>query len=76
MRLLRTKQVIAMTGLSRMTIYRLERAGLFPTRRQLSRNLVGWKEDDIQAWIESRPAGFSDRRNGQAQLGLFPTAPL
>ena len=47
MKLLRIRQVIQITGLSRMTIYRLELAGTFPKRRQLSENSVGWLEADI-----------------------------
>ena len=40
MKLLRVTQVAAMTSLSRMTIWRLEKAGEFPARRQLGRNSV------------------------------------
>jgi predicted DNA-binding transcriptional regulator AlpA len=47
MRFLRTKQVMQATGLSRMTIYRLELRGNFPKRRQLSENSVAWLESDI-----------------------------
>ncbi len=35
MRFLRIRQVMQVTGLSRMTIYRLERTGNFPQRRRL-----------------------------------------
>jgi prophage regulatory protein len=38
-----------------MTIYRLELAGKFPKRRQLSENSVAWLEADIAEWIDSRP---------------------
>jgi prophage regulatory protein len=55
MKLLRIRQVIQITGLSRMTTYRLELAGKFPKRRQLSENSVAWLEADISQWIDSRP---------------------
>jgi len=55
MKFLRIRQVMQATGLSRMTIYRLELAGKFPKRRQLSENSVAWLEADISAWIDSRP---------------------
>jgi prophage regulatory protein len=71
MRLLRTKEVTAVTGLSRMTIYRLELSGAFPRRRRLSRNSVGWLEEDIKSWIASRPAGPCDCRGLSPQIGLF-----
>jgi len=47
MKLLRTQQVIQVTGLSHMTIWRLERSGEFPKRRRLGRISVAWIEDDI-----------------------------
>lgn len=55
MQFLRIKQVMQVTGLSRMTIYRLELADKFPKRRQLSENSVAWLESDISEWIETRP---------------------
>jgi len=56
MKFLRIRQVIQLTGLSRMTIYRLEVAGEFPKRRQLSKNSVAWLDTDIEQWAQSRPA--------------------
>lgn len=55
MRFLRILQVMQLTGLSRMTIYRLELAGKFPKRRRLSENSVAWLESDIAAWADSCP---------------------
>lgn len=55
MRLLRLREVLKVTGLSRTTIYRLESRGKFPSRRQLSANAVAWLEDDVSAWIGARP---------------------
>lgn len=55
MKFLRIGQVLQLTGLSRMTIYRLELAGEFPRRRRLSKNSVAWLDSDIAQWAESRP---------------------
>ena len=55
MKFLRIKHVMQLTGLSRMTIYRLELAGEFPKRRRLSKNSVAWLDTDITEWAESRP---------------------
>jgi prophage regulatory protein len=55
MKFLRIRQVMQLTGLSRMTIYRLELAGRFPKRRRLSENSVAWLESDIAGWANSRP---------------------
>jgi prophage regulatory protein len=52
--ILRRPEVSARTGLSSPTIWRLERAGKFPARVQLSANSVGWHESEVEAWIESR----------------------
>ncbi len=54
-RLLRVKEVAKLTGLSRATIYRLERAGTFPKRVQTSANAVAWHEREVVAWKSSRP---------------------
>jgi prophage regulatory protein len=56
MKVLRLPEVIAATGLSRMTVYRLEAREEFPKRRRLGRNSVGWLEEEVAAWIQSRPA--------------------
>ncbi|MFI4890705.1 MAG: helix-turn-helix transcriptional regulator [Steroidobacterales bacterium] len=71
MELLRTKLVTTMTGLSRMTIYRLELAGQFPARRKLAKNSVAWLEDEIKASINSRPSGPVSRRGVEPPLPLF-----
>ena len=42
---------------SETTIWRMELQGLFPKRITLSQNRVGWFEDEIQTWQESRPRG-------------------
>jgi predicted DNA-binding transcriptional regulator AlpA len=47
MKFLRIRQVTQLTGLSRVTIYRLEPAGQFPKRRQLSTHSVACLDTDI-----------------------------
>ncbi len=54
MRFLRIEEVITKVGLSRPTIWRLERSNEFPRRRQLGKNSVAWVEDEIEKWMESR----------------------
>lgn len=56
-RILRRPAVIDRTGLSNTTIWRLYRADKFPRPVQLSANAVGWRESDIDAWLESRRVG-------------------
>jgi len=51
---LRWARVRQLTGLSRSTVWRLEKTGQFPARRQLSANSVGWSLIELQAWMQSR----------------------
>lgn len=58
-RQLSEKQVIQITGLSRSTIRRMEKAGTFPPRRSFGPRRKGWYESDIDAYQArwgSRPA--------------------
>ena len=57
MKILSTRQVIELTGLSRVTIWRYERDGDFPSRLRLGPKRVGYRSDEIDAWIESRSRG-------------------
>jgi len=53
-RMLRSKEVEKMTGLSRSTLRRYEKKKQFPSRVFLGKSTVGWKLSEIQQWIESR----------------------
>jgi prophage regulatory protein len=44
------------TGLSRSTRWRLERAGRFPKRRRLSSGAIGWLRSELSQWVASRQA--------------------
>lgn len=55
MKILSYKEVVKRTGLSRVTIWRLEKSGKFPQRKQLSQRRVGWVESEINEWLEGRP---------------------
>jgi prophage regulatory protein len=54
LKLLRFPAVRERTGLSRSTIWRLERRGAFPRHHRISPNAVAWVEDDIANWIRSK----------------------
>ena len=54
-RFIREPECKRITGLSRTTRWRLERAGLFPKRRQISPGgLIAWLESEIQEWLRER----------------------
>lgn len=54
-RILRVDEVVERVGVGRTTLWRWERAGRFPARRQLGDQSVGWLEAEVDAWIEGRP---------------------
>jgi predicted DNA-binding transcriptional regulator AlpA len=53
-RALSHKAVLARVPVSRTTLWRMERAGQFPKRIQISPNRVAWLEADIDTWLEQR----------------------
>ena len=53
--MLRPPEVLARTGLSRVTIWRRVRAGTFPAPTELGENSIGWPESEITAWLANRP---------------------
>ena len=59
-RLLRLREVIALTGLSRSTIYRKMRDGTFPDALKIGARAVRWLESEIQAWLAARPRATGD----------------
>jgi prophage regulatory protein len=58
MRILKTNEVVKIIGLSKVTIWRMERSGTFPQRINLTNRRVGWIESEIFEWLESRPKGI------------------
>lgn len=54
-RALRVSEVTTRTGLSRTTIWRLVQADEFPRPHRLSKNAIGWAEEDVNRWLAARP---------------------
>lgn len=50
--ILSLKKVMEITGLSRTTIYRLERDGQFPKRGVIGKRKIGWLSVDVEKWID------------------------
>lgn len=53
-RILRAREVQELTGLSRTTIWRMERKGEFPARVPLSAGSVGWRLSEVEGWMIDR----------------------
>ncbi|SFJ91479.1 transcriptional regulator, AlpA family [Sphingomonas sp. NFR04] len=52
-RILRIKAVMALTGLTRSTLYRKMDAGTFPKNTRISARCVGWRESAVSEWLDS-----------------------
>ncbi len=53
-KIIRFPEIKEKTGLSRSTIFRMERSGIFPKRRLLGAHSVGWILTEVDQWISSR----------------------
>ncbi|OFZ53031.1 MAG: hypothetical protein A2428_17985 [Bdellovibrionales bacterium RIFOXYC1_FULL_54_43] len=53
-RIIYYREIKKLTGLSRSTIWKLEKTGAFPRRRLVTTNRVGWIESEVHSWIRSR----------------------
>ena len=51
-RLIKLKEVINLTALSRSLIYKKMKEGLFPKSVSLGDRAVAWVESEIEEWIE------------------------
>ncbi|MFX0543785.1 helix-turn-helix transcriptional regulator [Roseovarius sp. S1116L3] len=55
-RIYNRREVEAITGLSKSSLYRLMYAGDFPQTVKLSSRRVGWSELALRAWLSERGA--------------------
>ncbi len=52
-RILRIKAVLAITGLTRSTLYRKMQAGTFPKNTRISTRCMGWRESAVSGWLDT-----------------------
>jgi prophage regulatory protein len=52
-KILRLPSVLEITGQSRSSIYLRVAQGTFPKQVSLDARAIGWRESDVQTWIES-----------------------
>lgn len=70
-------ELVDKTHLSYTTLWKLTRAGDFPRGKQVGRQLL-WREDDVDAWLESRPdqiVGGDPRERPAGHLNLRHVGP-
>ena len=53
-KIIRIKDVLELTGLSRTTLWRLEKKGQFPARLPLTAGSVGWRLREIKKWVDEK----------------------
>jgi prophage regulatory protein len=56
-RVIRMRELTARIGLSKSEIYRRIQSGTFVKPLSLGLRAVGWRESDIDAWLESMQRG-------------------
>ena len=65
LKVLSIKQISEATGLSPVTIWRKEKKGEFPVRRQLGSRRVGWLTREVDEWLEATPKSvITSPKNG------------
>ncbi len=52
-RILRIKEVLIATGLSRSTLYRKISAGNFPRQIKIAERCAGWRKSSIDEWMRN-----------------------
>ena len=57
--ILRVRDLTALLGVARSTIWKWTKDGAFPAPVRLggqTSRMIGWRRSDVEAWIRSRPA--------------------
>lgn len=62
---LNAREVSQLVGVSKTTLWRMERAGQFPSRRQVSPGRVAWLTSEVERWVCEAPS----RKNLFGQRG-------
>lgn len=57
--IIRITEVVTQTGLPRSSLYAQVKRGDFPRPVKLGARSVGWRKEDVDAWIAARPEGGS-----------------
>lgn len=52
-RIVRPRELAERLGISRVTLWRWERLGKLPPKRQLGPHLIGWLESELEAWFDT-----------------------
>lgn len=72
-RILRMRTVLQRIGLSRSTVYRKMKEGTFPCQVRLSEHCSGWRESEINRWIND-PVRYGEADRKQINPSEIPDA--
>ncbi|UUV43198.1 hypothetical protein RCCWILLIS_26 [Rhodobacter phage RcCWillis] len=53
-RMIRIKDVVAITSLCRSQIYQLVREGKFPQQHRISHKVSVWSESEVNRWVDEK----------------------
>jgi len=56
--LMRRPEVLAVTGLSKSSLYAMIAEGRFPAPRRIGVRAVAWNAESVRTWIDTRPLAF------------------
>lgn len=61
LKIIRMREVLQRTGLTRSTVYAQMKAGIFPSNFKIGLSVSGWNASEVDEWVRSRvkTAGFS-----------------
>lgn len=54
LKIIRPTELSELLSLSLVSIWRMEKRGELPPRIKISKRAVGWRESDIEAWLNER----------------------
>ena len=58
-RVVRARELTSRLGVTRNTVHRWIKRGLFPAAQRLGPNSMGWRETEVAAWLATRPPAGS-----------------
>jgi prophage regulatory protein len=71
---LRASEVCALLRISRPTLWRLRRDREFPAPTSLSRRSIGWRQSEVEQWLDSRTT--QDPKPGHRDAAASLARPL
>ncbi len=63
-RIIRANELAERLGVSRVTIWRWERAGLIPKKVGVGPNVSGWIEQEVEEWWAAKSLGRESAETG------------